>query len=612
MTRHHILVLVLIAFSMAMSALVSRTVFERLPHLEDEVAYLFQAKTYARGNLVVDIPEPRRAYWQPFVVDYLPTGERFSKYTPGWPVLLTVGVLLGQPWIINALLSGLTVALTYRLGREIFNADVGVIAAVLTAFSPMALLLNGTLMGHTAALFGVTLFFYAYWRIEKRRYALRWGIVAGAALGLIITTRPLTAIGIGAPFIAWSLLRLALSIIRSDDVGAQRDRREPTRTEALIGVRGESPLQIFAPFFALGMVTLIISASIPIYNYAATHEPTKNLYTLVWPYDRVGFGAANEYGRSGHTLQKGFNHVRFDLSLMAADLYGWQLGSITTTPFDSRTIIPEIQNQLLNEGDYWPFIGISWILLPFGLIVGLRRRSGFIMLWFLLGFIVITQTLTLPPDLLQNSVFAWAWWFVAMAWLCFPLVIIALRRDETRVRWTWLLAAAALGLIIAHFTYWIGSQRYSTRYYYEGLTALSIVSALPIVWLIQKTGRRWLIVGVLAVALLYSLYGYSTPRISALYHFNFVGQDKIDAIEARREGDQSVLVLVSGSDVRWRATGALMSVTSPYLDSDIVVAWDNLQPGVRDAILERFPDRQVIEMEANGNDSWFKGEDNGS
>jgi 4-amino-4-deoxy-L-arabinose transferase-like glycosyltransferase len=591
MKRHSIIVVILIAFSMGMSALVSRVVFERLPHLEDEVAYLFQAKTYARGRLVVDIPEPRRAYWQPFVVDYLPTGERFSKYTPGWPALLAIGVLLGQPWVVNAFLAGVTVALVYRLGREIFNADVGVIAAALTAFSPMALLLNATLMGHTAALFAVTLFFYAYWRIERNRHAVRWGVVAGAALGLVVTTRPLTAVGIAAPFVAWSILRLLMDAARRDDErGALR--------------------QTLMPLLALAGVTLIISAAVPVYNYAATREPSKNLYTLVWPYDRIGFGAANEYGRSGHTLEKGFRHVRFDLSLMAADLYGWQIGSLTTAPFDSTTIKPEIRDQLLNEGDYWPFVGISWLLLPFGLMIGLWQRIRFIAVWLALGFIIITQTLSPPfglsADLLQNSVFAWIWWFVAMAWLCFPLVIIAIRRDNLRGRWTWLLASAALGLIIAHFTYWIGSQRYSTRYYFEGLTALSVLSALPLGWLIQKFARRWLIYGALSAALLYSLYAYSTPRISVLYRYNYIGQDKIDAVEARRDGDRPLLVLVSGRDVRWRATGALMSLTSPFLDSDIVVAWDNLQPGVRDAILARFPDRQVIEMEANGNDSWFK------
>src|SRR5262245_30054222 len=88
------LVIRIILFSMAMSALVSRTVFERLPDLEDEVAYLFQAKTYARGELVIPSPQPSRSFWQPFVVDYQATGNRFSKYSPGWPALLTLGVLM--------------------------------------------------------------------------------------------------------------------------------------------------------------------------------------------------------------------------------------------------------------------------------------------------------------------------------------------------------------------------------------------------------------------------------------------------------------------------------------------------------------------------------------
>ena len=91
----------------------------------------------------------------------------------------------------------------------------------------------------------------------------------------------------------------------------------------------------------------------------------------------------------------------------------------------------------------------------------------------------------------------------------------------------------------------------------------------------------------------------------ALYGFNFISRETIEGVEARRTGDDPVLVIVSGENVRWRALGALMSVTSPYLDSDIVMAWDSLQPGVREAIVERFPDREIVEMAAEGNQSWF-------
>lgn len=534
---HQTVTLALVLFAVAMSALVSDRVFERLPHLEDEVAYLFQAKTYAGGQLVVETPEPRRAYWQPFVVDYAPTGNRFSKYTPGWPLILMLGVFVGQPWVVNAFLSGLVVALAYRLGREIFDPDVGLTAAALTAFSPMALLLNGTLMGHTAALLGVTLFMFAYWRMEKWRHPLRWGLIAGLALGWVIITRPLTAIGISLPFIAWSGIRLLRDFYNISRAG---DRTLSHVRERL------------APYLALTAAALLISLAIPVYNTAATGSPTQNLYTLVWSYDRVGFGEC--CGRNGHTLEKGIRHVRFDLSLMAADLYGWQwqdvrdlgqhLAQWLKTGEIGTSITPQLQEHLRTEGDTWPLTGISWVLLPFGIALGFRRR------------------------------------------------------------WIWLLAGVALSLIAVHLAYWIGSQRYSTRYYFEALTALSIISALPLARLMRRVGRLP-VYALLAVVLIYSLYVYSTPRIMALHGFNLISREILDGVEARRTDDEPVLVIITGGDVRWRALGELMTVTSPYLDSDIVMAWDNLQPGVREAIVARFPNRPIIEMEADGNDAWF-------
>jgi hypothetical protein len=188
-----------------------------------------------------------------------------------------------------------------------------------------------------------------------------------------------------------------------------------------------------------------------------------------------------------------------------------------------------------------------------------------------------------------------------MSWILLPFGLLI----GWRKRWTWLLAGAALALVVVHLTYWIGSQRYSTRYYSEALTALALISALPLAWLIERTKRRWVVYALLAAGLIYSLYVYSAPRINALYRFNFITPEPIEGVMARRVGDQPVLVIVTGSDVRWRALGTLMSVTSPFLDSDIVVGWDNLQPGVRDEILARFPDRQVIEMQAEGNQAWF-------
>ncbi len=651
-TDHRFVVLLLALFAFGMSAYFSQTVFERLPHLEDEVAYLYQARVFARGDIVIGSPETSRVFWQPFIVDR--EGNRFSKYTPGWSAQLAVGILLGEYWVINAFFAALTVAVTYRLGREIFNPETGLIAAALFAFSPMALLLNATLMSHTSALFWTTLFLYAYWRIERGRHALRWGLLAGLALGALVATRPLTAVAIALPVIVWSVIRLVRAFALTDPLpnpppnsgeGASTgvplaplpEFGEGRRAQrAGVGSRFRALFKTLRPLIALSVVAIVLSATVPIYNRAAVGDPLFDLYRLVWDYDRIGFGDGGVYGRSGHTLTKAFNHGRFDLSLTAADLFGWQLGTITDA---NGNVLPDIAAQLTTEADYWLRTGLSWVLLPFGLFVGFRRKSPWVILWFLLLYGWMRFAFDWQGGAqMTNPVFAWLWLAVAFAWLLAPFLVLR-RRTEV---WTWILVAVTLSLLGSQMTYWIGSQRYSTRYYYEALTAVCILSALPIAWLVRRlsgVGTPFMasaadveqadminrdarsvfaqpspqssvlspvIYGLFAALLVYSFVTYSLPRIGVLRGFNHVNRERIAEIEARREPGRDVLVVVNGTDVRWRAFGALMAVTSPYLDSPIVAAW-NFQDSstLRDQIIARFPDRQVIDVRAQGEEAWF-------
>lgn len=633
---YHAAAVLLVLFTFIMSFLVAERVFEHLPHLEDEMAYVFQARIFARGDLVIDSPEVQRAFWQPFVIDHAPTGNRFGKYSPGWPGLLAVGVLFGRMWIINAFFAAGTVALTYRLGREVFNADVGLIAAALTAFSPMALLLNGTLMGHTSALFAFALFMVALWRIERERKAAAWGLAGGAALGLLVINRPLTAVGVVAPFILWSGVRVLLAALRDarqvrGHAGTPADRLTRLGAWAHTGAT-------LRPLLLLSAVTVAISAAIPLFNWAAVGDPGFNLYTLVWPYDQVGFGTCcgrsslPENGGEGHTIVKGIRHARFDLSLTAADLFGWNVGAIT----------PDIVTHLQNESDYWPLFGLSFFILPFGLAVGFRKT--WLWLWLVVGLVwlvlplvnnlpflrglIVENIANTPAQLAQAKSHIWLWLAFGAGWMLVPPLGITvglwrrgLRGDlpqQERVLvqalWTWLLLAAGAGLIGVHLAYWIGSQRYSTRYYYEALTAFTLIGALPIAWLVRRSSAfawRGLVYGVFTGVLVYTLYAYSTPRIQALHQFNFISAELAQAVEARREDDRPVLVLITGvsGDVRWRSYGSLMALTSPYLDGDIVAAW-NFAPetDLRQTLRAMFPDRQVIDLLAEANTSWFADE----
>ena len=474
--------------------------------------------------------------------------------------------------------AALSVVMVFRLGAEVFNKETGVVAAALVAVSPMAVLLNATLMGHTTAHFWAIAFVYAFWRIERGRHPVRWGLAAGAALGLVLINRPATGAALAIPFAAYALVRLARL------AWPALRRRAPARPLA----------RLTAAFVGLAVITMLIGMVIPIYNTAATGDPTRNLYRFVWDYDRIGFGEG--YGRHGHTLEKGVRHMRFDLSLTAADLFGWQWPLVTG---EDGAVRPELADHFINEGDYYPALGFSWLLLPLGLIVIYRWRSAYVLLWLALGLLWLGLPFAGDGALSRDPVVAWVTVAGLTLWLCAPLVMLR-RRLET---WGWLLLSIILALIIIQLTYWIGSQRYSTRYYFEGLFAAALISALPVVWLAQRT-RKSVVYGVFAVVLAVSLAVYTLPRVGVLTGFNLMDRRLIEAVQARIEPGRDALVIVTGEDVRWRSYGELMALTSPYLNSPIVAARSSLTLPRAD-ILARFPDRQVIDLIGEENEVRF-------
>ena len=263
-----VIVLMLAAFAFFASLHVSRTVFERMPHLEDEYAYLFQAKLFDGGQAWV----PRdptwmqvKDFWQPFVLqpDTPSNGvyKRFGKYSPGWPLLLAIGQAVDSPWIVNAWVAALVVVVIYRIGREIFDEAVGVVAALLMAISPMAILLNGTLMSHPSALLATMLFIYGYWRTTRsprlRRSTLLWGLFAGLSLGWVVAERPLTAVAMAAPVALHILSRLFEAISKRPRV--------------------QSFIRVLVPAIILSIGTIFTGSLYFFFNYATTssfqHQP---------------------------------------------------------------------------------------------------------------------------------------------------------------------------------------------------------------------------------------------------------------------------------------------------------------------------------------------------
>jgi hypothetical protein len=283
-------------FALCLAALILASavawgVFEAMPHIEDEHAYLFQARVFASGRIAADTPRPEpNAFFIPFVLDR--DGRRFAKYTPGYPLALALGVLVGCPWLVNALAAAGCAGGVYLLGRDLFDRDTGLLAAGLGVVSPMFVILSGTLLSHTATLAAITLFAWAYLRARRPDEPRRIGfaLLAGLLLGWAILARPWTALAIAVPFAL-----LALSDL----------------------VRGRAAL----PYGAMLLSCALVAALLPLYNWALTGSPTTNTYTLWWPYDAVGFGPG--FGRSGHTLAQGLATAKLDLAELGLVLLGW-------------------------------------------------------------------------------------------------------------------------------------------------------------------------------------------------------------------------------------------------------------------------------------------------
>lgn len=171
---------------------------------DDESLYRFAAELLASGRLTASSHPLRLFFDHAFLVN---DGEMFTQYFLGWPALLSLGVLVGAPGYVNAVLSALTVPALYLLMRDLTSRMWAQLIALLFLVSPMVQLLAATELAHTSMLWALT--WTAYLAIRVARDPDRPWLHALLALAFCVAffIRPLTALGIGGPFLvhwAWS------------------------------------------------------------------------------------------------------------------------------------------------------------------------------------------------------------------------------------------------------------------------------------------------------------------------------------------------------------------------------------------------------------------------
>ena len=184
---------------------------QRFPLSGDDYSYLYQAKLFASGKLYAEDPiyNPSLPFYDCIETyclrDY--QGHRFSKYPPGWPALLAVGVKLGVPWLVDPLLGALLIFLILKYVEQGMGKEWVRVTSLLLLFCFFLAYYAGSLRPHVATALFVFAAFLLYDAHDRRAQCSKlWLFTAGALLGYSTMIRYLDWI----PLTAWigvSLLR---------------------------------------------------------------------------------------------------------------------------------------------------------------------------------------------------------------------------------------------------------------------------------------------------------------------------------------------------------------------------------------------------------------------
>ncbi len=288
--------LLLFALFFAVTNAFSWLLFEHLPHVQDSITQIFHGKILAMGRLTV----PPHLYNVFFDFGHMiNNGLFYSMYPFGHTIWMALGAWIHSPWLINPLLGALTIILFYRLGKAMYDEQTGRTAAVLACVAPFLIFMSSEYMSHVSALFYLALFMLSYVHCMERG-GLRWAVLAGAAIGLALNTRLLTALGIGLPF----ALDALCSLCRAGGF-----RRNAGRLAVMAGVA-----------FLFGLLMLA-------FNYATTGDPLVVGYEVVWGTNHhPGFGAGID--RIIHTPRAGLEHLLANLNALNTYLFEWPMPSL--------------------------------------------------------------------------------------------------------------------------------------------------------------------------------------------------------------------------------------------------------------------------------------------
>lgn len=422
------------AWSFVVTLFLAIVVYQRIPHLPDEIVYELQARYFAAGQIALPVPSAPRA----FDIDlmYLRGDKWFSMAPPGWPALLALGVSAGVPWMVNPILAALAVLLVHKVLREVYPARAARGATILLALSPWYLFLGMSLMGHLASL--VCALLAALGVAYSRRRGLTWpSFLGGLALGAVSLVRPLEGLAVALILGFWSL-----------------------------GARGRH--WRLTPSIALVFGTVLTAILVAPYNAGLTGSPTR------FPFSEY---SDTYYARGANDLGFGPNRG-----------LGWE----TLDPFPGHGLRDVVLNSVLNGAtinvELFGWITGSLIFVAALFAVGRLTRAD----WRMIVVALVVVGLHAFYWFSGGPDFAGRYWFLTIVPLC-ALTVSGVRAlaagDATRQARVSLGVAALCTAAIVTFIPWRAVDKYwHFRRMEPGLAGL--VRAHNMTGLVLVRGRR--------------------------------------------------------------------------------------------------------------------------
>ncbi|MHC4470136.1 MAG: hypothetical protein ACYTDY_00205 [Planctomycetota bacterium] len=292
------------------SAFLCVVVYERHPHVPDEVVHIWHAEYLSKGWLTTPAPAVPEAF--SFYLMPPNEGTWHSIVNPGWQAVLAFGSLLGVAWLVNPLLGGLNVLLAYLLFQKLFTLRSARLGTLLLCLSPWNVFLNMSFMSHTIILTCVLVAWLSLMRAARTGQA-RYGFLAGLATALLALTRPLDGVIFGG-----------LAGLRAIGVGGKRLKLAPLAS------------------FVIG--TLLLGSVIFPYNQHLTGDPLKLPYSAYYEQyyepnvNALGFGPDRGFNWAtdplpGHTPAQALLNADFNVFATNVELFGWSTGSLLIVGF---------------------------------------------------------------------------------------------------------------------------------------------------------------------------------------------------------------------------------------------------------------------------------------